>query len=76
MPTITHGKRTLNGKSQVIIYAGKNSLLELVEEFETSFFNGLETAARNGWITPEKFAQIEDDLEHFGMKFDLLPRPD
>ena len=71
MPTLTTGKRKTNGKTQTIVYAGKESLLALLDESATSFFNLLEEAARHGWIEPDFLPEFDVELSHLVIKYDL-----
>lgn len=52
-------------------YTDKESLLALVDEAENKFFNLFETAARHGWISGERFQDLDQLLSHLVIKYDI-----
>ncbi len=71
MPKMIIGKRTTGNKSHTIVYAGKESLLALLDEADNAFFNVLEIAAQNGWVDADRVLNIELSLNHLVIKYDV-----
>jgi hypothetical protein len=65
---LTVGKRDRGDQSQVIAYAGKASLLALLDQAEDSFLNLFEEAARHGWIDGQRFQDFDMSLTHLVIK--------
>lgn len=65
----------MKNKVQVIRYNGKAGLLELLDEAEESFFNLFEEAARHGWIDGDRFLEMEQELSHMVIKYDVPQSP-
>jgi hypothetical protein len=68
---LTVGKRKRGDETQVIAYAGKASLLALLDDAEDSFFNLFEEAARHGWIDGHRFQELDQSLNHLVIKYDV-----
>jgi hypothetical protein len=71
VPTLTAGKRNRADKTQVIAYAGKASLLALLDDAEGAFLNLFEEAARHDWIDGERFQDFDQALSHLVIKYDV-----
>lgn len=75
MPTLTTGRRVRADKHHVIVYAGKASLLALLDEAQDSFLNLFEEAARLGCV-PEDFELLHDvAVSHIVIKYDVPQSP-
>lgn len=71
MPTIIAGKRNRGDQTHVIAYAGKASLLALLDDAEAAFLNLFEEAARHGWIDGDHLQDFEQGLSHLVLKYDV-----
>jgi hypothetical protein len=73
---MTTGRRKRNGKEHLIMYAGKESLLEMLSEAEDTFFNLFETAAREGWISGDRFLEFDQSISHLVIKYGIPQSPE
>lgn len=64
----------VNG-SHSFAYNGKASLLELLERQQSAFLDLLEEAARRGWITGDRFQDLDQAITHLVVKHDIPQEP-
>lgn len=67
-------KIVANGE-HLFAYAGKASLLELLDRQQGSFLDVLEEAARHGWITGDRWQDLEVALSHVAVKYAVPQSP-
>lgn len=76
MPVITAGRRHRDGKEHLIMYTGKESLLEMLDQASDTFLNLLEVAAKEGWIEGDFLPEFDVALSHIVIKYDIPQSPE
>lgn len=74
MATVTKG-RSIGGQVHVMAYNGRESLLDLLDRNQAQFLDCLEEAARKGWISGDRWLDLEAALSSLVVKHDIPQSP-
>lgn len=59
---------------RMFTYSGKASLLDLLDRQQALFLDLFEEAARNGWISGDRFQNLDQEISHVTVKYDVPQR--